>query len=486
MATLSLERVLSRISKYLATVLDEIRHRGSVVFEAYPGFGKTFLGLSVLKEFHSGLYVTRTIAEMMVVMNIGELMNLDVRPLYGRAQLCTKLPRDSVPELFYQLCRARRTMRLCEERVDSNLVAKLSTLRSPEEIRAVGAKLGICPYRAHLVASLSKRYIVTTYEFIAYHRGLRELERGIAVYDECHTILDLLDMYIQKVDRYELLSLAGNIRSYFPKLAYVLKSIAKRSENVEELLESLAKVVESDIDGAELLEDIATAYHSGRVYIDRATDSAYLLTKPLDLQIGKHKLFMTAYVPPFLLSRKSFIRVEDPPLRVSTIIDTSITSRYIERGEEFPQRLAEIIEQYIDREHATLVVLPSKKLCEEIEVLLLTKGYRIAPPHAIDRVGEGTIVVDAAGGIATEGLTPSKALRRVIVAGMPYPIPEPRLNLLAKIYGFDNVYTYIAILRTVQAVGRLMRWGGTAVLIDKRFALYRDRLPPWIEITEIR
>ncbi len=483
---LSLRRVLSRVSRYLTTVLDEIRHSGSVVFEAYPGFGKTFLGLSVLKAFRSGLYVTRTIAEMMVVMNIGELLNLDVRPLYGRAQLCTKLSRDSIAVLFYRLCRARRIMGLCEERVDRDLIAKFSALREPEEIRVIGEKLGICPYRAHLVASLSKRYIVTTYEFVAYHRELRELERDIAVYDECHTILDLLDLYIQKINRYELLALAGSVRSYFPRLAYVLKSIAKRSEDVEELLEALVKVIESDIEGAELLEDIVAAYHSGRVHIDRATDSAYLLTKPLDLQIGNHKLFMTAYVPPFLLSKRSFVRVEDPPLRISTIIDTSITSRYVERGEEFPQRLAEIIEQYIDREHATLVVLPSKKLCEEIGALLLTKGYRIAPPRAIDKVNEKTIVVDAAGGIATEGLTPSKALRRVIVAGMPYPVPDPRLNLLAKVYGFDNIYTYIAILRTVQAVGRLMRWGGTAVLIDKRFALYRDRLPPWIEIAEVK
>ena len=68
---------------------------------------------------------------------------------------------------------------------------------------------------------------------------------------------------------------------------------------------------------------------------------------------------------------------------------------------------------------------------------------------------------------------------------MPYPPPAPELSALAKLWGFEAVYTYRALLKAVQALGRLTRWGGVGVLIDRRFARYVDRLPPWIEIEEV-
>lgn len=485
MTKVSVRSVLSRVSRYIEVVLDSFKRNDSVIFEAYPGFGKSFLGLSVLRAFNTGLYVTRTIAEMNVVMNIGELMNIDIRPLYGRTQLCTKFSSIEVVELFYKLCRAHRVVGLCKESTEKEIVDKFSSIRDPEEVKALGKALGVCPYRPHLLASLSKRYVVTTYEFVVHHRTLRQLDRDVAIYDECHSILDLVDLYVQKLDRYELTAMAENIRNYFPKLAYILKSVAKRCESVDELLDTLVKVVEEGIEGSELFDDIVSAYLSNRVYIDRDTDTAYLLVKHIELELGRRKLYMTAYVPPFLITKKVFVRVEDPPLRIPVTIDTSLTSRYTARGPDFAQKLAEVILQYIDRGCANLIVLPSKKLSEDVERILLAKGFRIAPPQAIDKVSEGTLVIDVAGGIATEGITPSKALKRVIVAGMPYPAPDPKLNVLAKVYGFNNVYTYIALLRTVQAVGRLMRWGGTAVLIDSRFAEYRSMLPSWIEVTEV-
>ncbi|HDI02330.1 MAG TPA: hypothetical protein ENF93_01655, partial [Ignisphaera sp.] len=271
-----------------------------------------------------------------------------------------------------------------------------------------------------------------------------------------------------------------------PRLSYALRSISRRASNIEELLEYIVKIVDSSaFEEIEILKQIADAYRSNRIHIEYSEDAAYLLTEEIDFNLGEKRLYMTAYVPPFLVQKYELVKVEDLPTKVSTSIDTSISSRYRERSPEFIHNLCEIVIHYIDKHVANLVVVPSKNIAEELSKCLLRKGYRIAPPQIIDRVDSGTIVIDAAGGIATEGITPSKALKRVIVAGMPYPSPSPQLNLLAKIYGFDNVYTYIALLRTVQAVGRLMRWGGEAILIDRRYKYYINRMPSWIEIKNI-
>ena len=479
---LKMQHAKERALRYLDYVVDELRHRGSVVFEAYPGFGKTFLGLMTIQRVGRGTYVTRTISEIKTVLEIGAKLGVEVSPLYGRMQLCTRIENAKSVEEFSALCKAMRVVGTCSEPISRELIEIVTRLRDPDELKKVARERGICIYKAHLVASLRNRCVVTTYEFVSMHSELfNDLNRDVVVYDECHALVDMAERFVVKVDRWNILGIATSVKDAYPKLCYALRSVAKRSSSALDLLHSLEKLIESGIEGVEIIEPLVDCFRKNLYYYDKEEDAVYLVRKP-EIELGKLRLFMTAFVPPFIVSGKSFIRVEDPPIKIPTYIDRSITTRYQERGEDFIYRVFEVAVNHIDKECANLVVVPNKVIAEELSRMLMSKGFRVAPPDNIDRVGAGTVVIDVAGGRATEGVTPSKELKKVIVVGMPYPPPNPVLNALSKVYGFHNVYTYIALLRTVQAIGRLMRWGGRAVLADRRFAHFIEKFPPWIEI----
>ena len=475
-----IEEARRRVERYVDEVVDALKRFHEVVFEAYPGFGKTLLGLEVSTRLGRCLYVTRTLAEVSTVLSIADMMGIRAGPLYGRMQLCHVLSSTN-PYLFSSLCRARRALGMCREDVTRDLVARAAKALYPDDLRELGKSCGVCIYRAHLVASLSRRVIVTTYEYLHNHPEIAsKVSDRIAVLDECHTLVDSIEKFVERVSLEDIEALALELRRPYPRLSYALRRIARSSPSVEDALHKIVELYDTDIEGGEALEPIVNAVRSGRVVV--GSDGAAYIVKPMRVSVGTLRLYMTAYVPPMLAASMHRIAIEDPPMRIPTRIDTSITTRYSERSEKLMDELADIVASYIDRDCATLVVLPSHSLAEEIRRRLLLKGFRLAPPSSISSVDRGTVVIDVAGGRATEGVTPSKSLRRVIVAGMPYPPPDPRLEAASRVYGFDAVYTYIAMLRTVQAVGRLMRWGGDAVLIDRRFKKYVHLLPKWMDL----
>jgi len=473
-----IEEARRRVEKYLSDVIEALKSFEEVVFEAYPGFGKTLLGIEVSRILGKCIYVTRTLAEVSTVISIADMLGVRAGPLYGRMQLCHVLSSAN-PRLFSSLCRARRLLGMCREPVSRDLVARAARALYPDELKSLASSFGVCVYRAHLLASLSRRVVVTTYEYIYNHPEIasKVIDR-IAILDECHTLVDSVERFVERISMEDLEILALELRRHSPRLGYALRRAVRSSQSVEEALEKVVELYDSGIEGGELLEPIVDAVRRSRIVV--GSDGAAYVVKPLRLSIGTLRLYMTAYVPPALARGVHRLSIEDPPIRVPTSIDTSITTRYSERSEKLLDELADIVASYIDREWATLVVLPSHALADEVRRRLLVKGFRIAPPQAVHSVDRGAVVVDVAGGRATEGITPSRNLRKVIVAGMPYPPPDPRLEAASRVYGFDAIYTYIAMLRTVQAIGRLTRWGGEAVLIDRRFKNYVHLLPKWI------
>ncbi len=481
MASDAAKRVLSIVEE----VVEELERCGELVLEAYPGFGKTLLGVELLKRFRRGVMVVRTRMEMSVVSSMARDLGLRVAPLYGRYALCVK-ELDVDPAVFPSICRAMRVAGQCVERVDRLVVSKCSSASSPEELKAVGKELGCCVFRAHLVYAFSTGKIVTTYEFLHRHpEVVEELSRwDVAILDECHAIFEDLENLVVRVDRDYLWALAEALKRVSPRLCYALRSVYRKWGSLSDVMEALEKVASECGDDCPEIVELVERWRRGLAYVDPSTDAIYVATEPR-ISVARARLFATAYLPPPLARGRKVLRVSDPPIRVGVSIDTSISTRFRERGSDFIDRLAEAVANHIDRSVANLVVAPSKSIAEELARILALKGFRIAPPEAIDRVGEGTVIVDVAGGRATEGVTPSKSLRKVIVAGMPYPPPSPELNALAKLFGFDATYTYRALLKTVQALGRLMRWGGRGVLIDRRFAKFVDKLPSWIVVEEV-
>lgn len=477
------ELARKRVLDVVDTLVSILNTADEVVFEAYPGFGKTMLGAELVRRFRRGAMVVRTRAEVVVAMNMAEFLGYRLAPLFGRYSLCP-LSEGEDPRTFPAFCRARRILGRCIEATESRYVEICSRLSTPEEIREASVREGVCLFKAHVIAALKNGRVVTTYEFLRHHPEVVDKLRtwDLVFLDECHALFEDVENLVVKVDRIFVYSLAEAMRSVDARLCYALKSLYRRWSSAEEVLETLARIGEECGERCPELLEVVDAWRRGRVYVQG--EVIYVVKDP-SISIGAKRVLTTAYIPPPLARGKKVVAVERSPMTIDVVIDTSISTRFRERGEDFIDRLSEAVAKHIDKNVATLVVAPSRAIAEELSKKLLSKGFRIAPPEAIDRVGEGTVVVEVAGGRATEGVTPSRSLRMVIVAGMPYPAPTPELNALSKVYGFESVYTYLALLRTVQALGRLMRWGGRAVLIDRRFHRYRDRFPKWVNVVGV-
>ncbi|MHA1771428.1 MAG: helicase C-terminal domain-containing protein [Candidatus Thorarchaeota archaeon] len=113
--------------------------------------------------------------------------------------------------------------------------------------------------------------------------------------------------------------------------------------------------------------------------------------------------------------------------------------------------------------------------------------------------GPGAVLLGVQGGRNSEGGDfPGYTMNSVIVVGVPYARPTPRIEALIKYFdarfrgrGRDYAYVLPATTRAIQAAGRPVRRlddRGAIVLLDQRFATpYLKRfLPRWLsEVTEV-
>ncbi|MHA1636722.1 MAG: helicase C-terminal domain-containing protein [Candidatus Thorarchaeota archaeon] len=112
---------------------------------------------------------------------------------------------------------------------------------------------------------------------------------------------------------------------------------------------------------------------------------------------------------------------------------------------------------------------------------------------------EGAILLGVQGGRNSEGGDfPGATMESVVVVGVPYARPTPRIDALIKYYdkkfnnrGRDYAYVLPAVTRAIQSAGRPVRRlddRGVIVLLDQRFATpYLKRfMPSWLnEVTKI-
>jgi len=474
---MELVRASPEARRDIARDLASIAESGNAILEAYPGFGKTMIASEIASNASSAAVITRTVEEMFEVIRFSQAK---IIPLYGKEKLC--LIWDGSGDV-YRFCWGKRILNMCgyEYRATNDLVRWVAGApRKPEEIRDRGKKAGLCPYPSVQILSKSRR-IVTTYGYAFTHTEI--LDRDLVIFDESHELLEAVlqnvevidDSYIELVFR----SLKKDLEAR--QAAYMVRGCWRRATSFPSFVECLERFE----GGGEEIDGIINAHRRGRSYW-QGKEGWILRRMPSFREKGL--IFITAYLPPYIINmipRHKVIKMEDPERVIEAEIDTSLTSRFEERGEEIYRGYAEKIVEYYDRDIATLVMLPSYQFLEEVRKRLpSTLLDRLKPPEAVRDLVAGDIVLDVAGGRSTEGVNPSPYLGRVIVAGLPYPPPTGGMNLLAKIYGFDSTYTYTALLRVVQAVGRLrFRKGARAILIDRRFEGVRYLMPSWIKIS---
>lgn len=439
-----------------------------VALQAYPGFGKTRLLSKMAQELGRSLVVTRTHAEM---AEVARFSSMKVRYAYGRQALCWRL-RSYTPAA----CRSTRRITGCREALTHDEYAWLAAVfRGPEEVREYARKRGMCPYRALLRLVREARVATVTYEYLFEHPEVADGKKLFL--DEAHTLMDYAVRGVREFGEGEILRIIAHYKSSKEpaerRKAYALKRLLRETRSagsVYELEDVLARYSEA-LDVPEL-DDVLMAIRRGSFVL--RGDTFYYSRTVLPKLASESVLQASIYVPPILVDRE-ILRVEAPE-RLPVVIDTRVTTRYTERGPELLSELAALAREYLAPGCGNLVVAPSWEIAKGVAEKLS------AATESRRSLGPGEVVVTAAGGSMSEGVNIS-GLCRVIVLGMPFPPPDPRLDVLTRVHGFENTYLYMAMLRALQALGRL-RFRGLGVLADSRYEKYVDYLPSWVEVKE--
>lgn len=154
---------------------------------------------------------------------------------------------------------------------------------------------------------------------------------------------------------------------------------------------------------------------------------------------------------------------------------------YVPSYDVLSELLSRDLKKLIDKK----MFYESKEISSEEHSLLVKK---------FEESSHDSIFVAVLGGRLSEGINfEKKDVRNVIVLGVPFQEPTPKLERFAKTVeeiikggGVDFAYIYPAVVKVSQALGRVIRSPndfGVMILLDERYAEQRifSKLPGWIK-----
>lgn len=171
-----------------------------------------------------------------------------------------------------------------------------------------------------------------------------------------------------------------------------------------------------------------------------------------------------------------------------------VTTKYEDVADNVP-RIAEYIKRIIGMGRNTAIFFPSYSLLSKVRELLTfetlseekgMKTYTLF--QMIENFKEkGGSILSVIGGRIFEGLDfPGKLLEMVVIVGIPYPKPTPKVKALQRYYdskfgnGWEYAFRLPALIKMRQAIGRLIRSEndrGIAIILDKRAASFKKDIP---------
>jgi len=171
-----------------------------------------------------------------------------------------------------------------------------------------------------------------------------------------------------------------------------------------------------------------------------------------------------------------------------------VTTKY-EEVDRHIDAFASHIEKIIGIGRNTAIFFPSYSLLSKVEEKLkikpLVEDRRMRQYALFDMIEkfreEGGAILSVLGGRLYEGLDfPGEQLEIVVIVGIPYPKPTPRVKTLERYYeskfgnGWDYAFRIPALIKMRQAIGRLIRSSedrGVAVILDRRATSFKGEIP---------
>jgi len=407
--------------------------------EAPTGVGKTAAVLSPLLEHGLRvLWVTRTLKEQEVVLKEVNRINrvhgtgFKVTLLRGISERCPY----TRPPFPHQTCLTCKSIK--------------------------------CPYREQFLEAFHSNVVVATYSMLRDSRDkVASLPVDVTVFDEAHTL------HLPPVKRIP--------REWILRAA--MEAGARPDPNI---LLKYAGVAERIVleKGFSYLYEVVRVLSSGEWFLD-GSDVVVVDWGFRDWvkRTFMRKIYLTATAPPNVGGLKVSV-----PFNSKFIIYTGVKLP-LKLRLRFLDEVARLI-RLLGLFYKSVIFLPSttyrdilysKFDWEPLNVTVVLEEF--------EEVEKGVLLA-VSGGKYSEGI--DITAEAVAVIGVPYAKPDEYLRRIYRRYRFKGkrklFYEYPAVVRAVQAIGRVLRNPNErklVVLADKRFLKLRKLLPLWLKKQEI-
>ncbi|WP_069807461.1 helicase C-terminal domain-containing protein [Vulcanisaeta thermophila] len=514
-----------------AWVINELRRRGSLVIDAYPGFGKSRLAVRVAKGWVEGggrvLIMTRSRMEALQLCGFFSELGLRDRVslFLGREVLC---PFNAQSQ---KQCLDLRLSGVC----------KVKDLRSPLTLNTCDLmdyiKLSVCPYEVNRALAHQLPIVVVTHAFLSNNELYLELinilnEWGrdgvLLIMDEFHNVIPGVETVITLEPR-DLARWAHDGNKLARRLLQRIGEVVAEGEEVV-LLRGFD--IEELLEGSEGMSDLALKLlmHHGDdlcafTFDGRLVRLRCLSLRPIRDLVNRvsNALFLSASVSRRFMKilslvglRPGYVDIEEMPrdyaanLRVFVAGGLKLTLN-LRVSKPYVELINDFIRHFVNTAPPAgglAVFFPS------IEYLSFFVNNHLDPPwgvpvfvlddsskssEVIDKFREEarwgrSLLITYAQSPVSEGINfLDNELVGIMIVGFPLPQFSQWGSMKARFYsrmgvgGFTTTYLFPAVSLTVQIIGRLLRDldrnRKVALLLDERFYKYRRFMPRWLAVS---
>jgi DNA polymerase III delta prime subunit len=458
------------IAKRLVEVLKSSQW---VALQAPTGWGKTLVGLAVIKELglKPALWLTpRLSIEIHVYNHAVNYFGLKTLATAGKEKMCAF--NRSIIDFVKGVCRGcplNKPVRL------GDLQLSFDSLDFGK-VREYAEQMGLCPYLLQSVLERRGFDLVIAH----YHRAnklVRTIRPRVVVVDESH---NLVLPSVHRVDIRAVRLLLEKIGFKEDEIEQLIKSPESLKLVLMELTDELIYVAEGNDELRPIVEELISMFGASIWYLDEA-DALVALELPELPRIDGKLILMSATLPP-TFSGDNVVIIKRG-WRIPVKIDTRYALTY---GEI--QRRKDEISKYIAEKYLTSGTVIFTTVSRE---LLLNSNEVTWEDELIEKsrtpcdVKDGVLVLRTFGRY-NEGIDLG-CFQRLIVLGLPLLTPEVMMRLKSRDIDEKN----LVVVKTVQLIGRIIRSAERPsqmpeiVLMDRRFNTIRDELANYeIEIIE--
>ena len=452
-------------------IIDALRRSGYAALQAPTGWGKTVVGLFVVRELNAkpALWLEPRLATELHVFQHAVDLNMRVIATAGREKLC--LNNYTTIDFMRGVCHSCQFNKLVSlgELGDFSSFADMDFGR----VREVGESMQLCPYK--LQSFLERFY---GYDLVISHFGrasklVKSVRPKLIIVDEAHnTVLPTIHRVDVRALRLLLVDKLGFEEGEFTGL---IRSPESLRVVLRELVDTLIYAVNEDNDMRPIVEELLAMLNAQIWFYDEVEESLVGLEIP---SVGANvpTLFMSATLPPSLLQNAIVVRR-------GWSIPVKIDDKYALTLDSIERRggdIAEHIKEHLRPGTVIYTTLSRESLLGDDVVWEDELGSK-TPCDYRDKV-----VVLKSFGRFNEGVN-LDCFQRLIILGLPLLPPNVMQRLRSR--GIEE--RDFVVMKTVQMIGRVIRTAEKPsqmpeiVLIDRRFNTIRDELANYeIEIVE--